>query len=66
MAVHHEEASMSARHTDSESRNDSAMDTPSEEQPLLEESPKVAWRPPPGFLWIQLGTHIHSIGKAKD
>lgn len=30
------------------------MVLPDEEQPLLQESPKVTWCPPPGFIWIQL------------
>lgn len=29
-----------------------------EEQPLLQVNQKVAWTPPPGFIWIQLGTWI--------
>lgn len=40
------------------------MVLPDEEQPLLQESPKVTWCPPPGFIWIQLGTSIRLTSRA--
>lgn len=40
-----------------ESREEQKMPLPSEEQPLLAPDPTAAWRPPPAFLWIQLGLY---------
>ncbi|KAJ5157871.1 uncharacterized protein N7482_008971 [Penicillium canariense] len=56
MATHHHEhnTSASTAHPVSESIQDPAMPELGEEQPLLGPSPAVTWKPPPGFLWIQL------------
>ncbi|KAJ5354408.1 uncharacterized protein N7496_012841 [Penicillium cataractarum] len=58
MAAHHTEQTVSATiaQTISESIHDSAaMLVPDEQQPLLRSrSPATTWKPPAGFLWIQL------------
>jgi hypothetical protein len=59
MATPHSEptASVTVAHPASDSIHDSAaMPEPDEDQPLLRSSSPVAtWKPPTGFLWIQLG-----------
>lgn len=41
-----------------ERQQEPAMALPDDEQPLLQANQKVAWSPPPGFTWIQLGKYI--------
>ena len=41
-----------------ESDIEPAMPTPHEEHPLLRQEAQDAWKPPVGFVWIQLGLSL--------
>jgi hypothetical protein len=44
---------------ENEVERQSALQEPTEEQPLLQPNPIPAWSPPPGFMLIQIGELIY-------
>lgn len=59
MATRHREHTTSANlvQTSIERAEESIMTLPNEEQPLLQSDPVESWKPPPAFLWIELGSY---------
>lgn len=55
-------ASSERSSTDAMARDepDTMVPTPHEEQPLLRPDAEALWKPPVGFVWIQLGLSMVS------